>query len=296
MKQEVAPLRIGLALGAGGAKGLAHVVALEACDQAGIRPAAIAGCSIGAIVGAAYAAGYSGRAIRDHALKRFRDRADVMAKVFRARTGSLATIFSGGLGSIVQVDGETLLQAFWPPSMPERFADLRLPFAAVATDFHGRTERVFTEGALRPAVAASMAIPGLVKPVLIDGRPHVDGAVVNPLPFDRLPAPCDLIVAVNVVGGRVAEDPGAMPSMLDATFGSSLIMQDAIVEARLKLASTRVHVVRPDIGAFYALDFFGTKKILEAAEPIRAEIAGLIGGGSSPSPPAGEGGRRMATG
>jgi NTE family protein len=201
-----------------------------------------------------------------------------MARVFRARTGSLAGLFSGGLASFVQADGEALLQAFWPAAMPERIEDLRLPFAAVATDFPGRAERVFTEGPLRLAVAASMAIPGLVKPVLIDGRPHVDGAVVNPLPFDRMPAPCDLVVAVNVVGGRVAEDPGAMPSVVDATFGASLIMQGAIVDARLKLASTKVHVVEPAIGGFYALDFFGAKRILQAAEPVREEIAGLLRG------------------
>ncbi|MGL5139541.1 MAG: patatin-like phospholipase family protein, partial [Beijerinckiaceae bacterium] len=71
-----APLRIGLALGGGGAKGLAHIVALEAFDQAGIRPVCISGTSIGAIVGAAYAAGYSARAIREHTLRAFRDRAE----------------------------------------------------------------------------------------------------------------------------------------------------------------------------------------------------------------------------
>jgi len=276
--QALAPLRIGLALGAGGAKGLAHIVALEAFEEAGIRPAAIAGSSIGAIVGAAYAAGHSAKAIREHALKRFRDRTDVMAKLFRARTGSLSTIFSAGLGSIVQVDGETLLQEFWPPSMPERFGDLRLPFAVVATDFHGRSETIFSDGPLRPAVAASMAIPGLVKPVLIGGRAYIDGAVVNPLPFDRMPAACDLIIAVNVVGGRVSEDATALPSAFDATLGSSIIMQNAIVEARLALASTKVHVVSPAIGSFYALDFFAAKAILAAAEPIRAEIAAVLKG------------------
>jgi len=284
MTSGPAPMRIGLALGGGGAKGIAHIVALEAFDEAGVRPAAIAGTSIGAIIGAAYAAGYSARALREHALKRFRDRADVMAKVFRARTGSLSTLFSGGLGSVVQVDGEALLDAFWPPAMPERFADLRLPFAAVATDFHARAETVFAEGRIKPAVAASMAIPGLVKPVLIDRRLQVDGALVNPLPFDRMPAPCDMVIAVNVVGGRVSEDAGATPSALDATLGASLIMQSAIVEAKLALASTRVHVARPAIGGFYALDFFAARQILEASEPIRDEIAALLRSAVAASP------------
>jgi NTE family protein len=225
MTKPLAERRIGLALGGGGAKGLAHIVALEAFDQAGIRPVAITGTSIGAIIGGAYAAGYSARAIREHALKVFRDRTDVMAKIFRARTGSFSDIFSGAFGSIVQVDGETILREFWPPSMPERFSDLRMPFVAVSTDFYGREEAAISEGLIRPAVAASLAIPGLVKPVSINNRLHIDGAAANPLPFDRMPVPCDLIIAVDVVGGPESDDASMQPSVLEATLGASQIMQ-----------------------------------------------------------------------
>jgi NTE family protein len=277
MPQELANRRIGLALGGGGAKGLAHIVALEAFDQMGIRPAAIAGTSIGAIIGGAYAAGYSARAIRDHALKCFRDRADVMARVFRARSGSLTDLFSGAFGNAVQVDGEAILKEFWPPSMPERFSDLRLPFVAVATDFYAKDERVMQEGAIRPAVAASMALPALVKPVAINNRLHIDGAAVNPLPFDRLPVPCDIIIAVDVVGGPESDDPSAQPSVLDATLGTSQIMQLAITEAKLAKASEQVHVIRPRVAGFSALDFFAVKQVLLAAEPIRAEIKAILG-------------------
>jgi NTE family protein len=277
MTRPLAERRIGLALGGGGAKGLAHIVALEAFDQAGIRPVAITGTSIGAIIGGAYAAGYSARAIREHALKVFRDRADVMAKIFRARTGSLSDIFSGAFGSIVQVDGETILREFWPPSMPERFSDLRMPFVAVSTDFYGREEAAISEGLIRPAVAASLAIPGLVKPVSINNRLHIDGAAANPLPFDRMPVPCDLIIAVDVVGGPESDDASTQPSVLEATLGASQIMQMAITEAKLANASAKVHLMQPKVAGFSALDFFAVKKILVAAEPMRAEIKALIG-------------------
>jgi NTE family protein len=277
MTKPLAERRIGLALGGGGAKGLAHIVALEAFDQAGIRPVAITGTSIGAIIGGAYAAGYSARAIREHALKVFRDRADVMAKIFRARTGSLSDIFSGAFGSIVQVDGETILREFWPPSMPERFSDLRMPFVAVSTDFYGREEAAISEGLIRPAVAASLAIPGLVKPVSINNRLHIDGAAANPLPFDRMPVPCDLIIAVDVVGGPESDDASTQPSVLEATLGASQIMQMAITEAKLANASAKVHLLQPKVAGFSALDFFAVKKILVAAEPMRAEIKALIG-------------------
>jgi NTE family protein len=272
----LAPRRIGLALGGGGAKGLAHVAALEAFDQADIRPAAIAGTSIGAIIGAAYAAGYSAKAIRAHVLSVFRDRPDVMARLFRARAGSFSSIFQGAIGSAVQVDGEALLREFWPPSMPERFSDLRLPFIAVATDFYARSTAVFCEGPLRPAVAASLAIPGLVKPVDINKRLHIDGVVANPLPFDLLPPDCDIVVAVDVVGGPGSEDPMHQPTALEATLGASQIMQAAIVEAKLGMAGPKVRVVRPDVARFAALDFFAARRILQAAEPIRSEVQALI--------------------
>jgi NTE family protein len=276
MNKPLAERRIGLALGGGGAKGLAHIVALEAFDQAGIRPVAITGTSIGAIIGGAYAAGYSAKAIREHALKVFRDRTDVMAKIFRARTGSFSDIFSGAFGSIVQVDGETILREFWLPSMPERFSDLRIPFVAVSTDFYGREEAAVSEGLIRPAVAASLAIPGLVKPVSINNRLHIDGAAANPLPFDRMPVPCDLIIAVDVVGGPESDDASAQPSVLEATLGASQIMQMAITEAKLANASAKVHLLQPKVAGFSALDFFAVKKILVAAEPMRAEIRALI--------------------
>jgi NTE family protein len=276
--KAIAERRVGLALGAGGAKGLAHIVALEAFDQAGVRPAAVAGTSIGAIIGAAYASGYSAKAIRDHTLKIFRDRADVMARLFKARVGSITGIFSGALGSALQVDGETILKEFWLPSMPDRFADLRLPFAAVATDFYKRQEIILTQGPLRQAVAASLAIPGLVRPVEIDKRLHIDGAAVNPLPFDRMPAPCDIIIAIDVVGGPDSEDATLVPSVLDTTLGASQIMQLAITDARLANASGKVQVIRPKIAGFTALDFFSAKQVLQAAEPIRAEVLKVLKG------------------
>jgi NTE family protein len=274
-----AELRIGLALGGGGAKGLAHIVALEAFDQAGVRPACISGTSIGAIIGAAYAAGYSARAIREHALRSFRDRADVMTKVFKARVGSLTDIFSGGFANAVQVDGETLLKEFWPPSMPDRFSDLRLPFTAVATDFYGRSEAVFSRGSLRTAVAASMAIPGLVRPVAVEGRLHIDGAATNPLPLDHMPVPCDLILAVDVIGGPDGADASVQPSVIEATLGAAQIMQAAIVAARHAGVNGRVRLIRPNVAGFGALDFFAARRILQAAEPIRREIQEALSSG-----------------
>jgi NTE family protein len=123
-------------------------------------------------------------------------------------------------------------------------------------------------------------VPGLVKPVEINQRLHIDGVMANPLPFDLLPLDCDLVIAVDVVGGPQAEDATVQPSAIDVTLGASQILQSAIVEAKLENAGPRIKVVRPAVGAFAALDFFAAKRILQAAEPIRAEVSALIKGGA----------------
>jgi NTE family protein len=258
-----------LALGGGGARGLAHIAVLEAFDELGVRPVAIAGTSIGAVVGAAYAAGLSGRAIRDHAVRTLRDRAAVMAALIGSRVGRLADIVSG-FGNPLLVDGERLLDRLWPDAVPERFEDLLTPLHVVTTDYYGRAEAVFSEGPLAPAVAASMALPGLIRPVRIGGRLLVDGGAVNPLPFDHLIGRADVIVAVDVTGGPVPQE-ARTPTGFDAMFGTLQIMQGAIVAAKLKIYRPQI-LVRPAVDRFRVLDFLDARAILSAAAPAKDEL------------------------
>ncbi|MBN8956450.1 MAG: patatin-like phospholipase family protein [Rhizobiales bacterium] len=90
---------VALALGGGGARGLAHIVVAEALDEIGVKPVAIAGTSIGAIIGAGYAAGMTGREMRRYAIQMAHNRTEVMRRMMRARAGKLRDIFGGGLGS-----------------------------------------------------------------------------------------------------------------------------------------------------------------------------------------------------
>jgi NTE family protein len=116
--------RVGIALGGGGARGIAHVLALEASDEMGIRPVAIAGTSMGAVVGAAYTAGIEERTIRTHILRVLRNRSDVMSKLLRVRVGRFADLVLRGRGNPVLLDPEICLDLFWPSGMPSRFEDL----------------------------------------------------------------------------------------------------------------------------------------------------------------------------
>lgn len=260
---------IALALGAGGARGLAHIPMLEVFDDLGVRPNVVAGTSIGAIVGAAYCAGIPAKALRRHMLDVFRDRTKVMGRLIETRVGRITDMFSG-LGNPLLVDGELVLANFWPEGIPENFSELEIPFLSVATDYFRRSQVVFSDGPLRPAVAASLAIPGLVKPIAHRGHVLIDGVAVNPLPFDLLIGEAEYVIAIDVVGG-VGPDHGRLPSGIEITIGTIQIMQEAIVNA--KLENLRPHaVLRPDVGVYAALDFFKAKQILAAGDALKDDL------------------------
>jgi NTE family protein len=263
--------RIAVALGGGGARGLAHIPVLEAFDELGIRPVAIAGTSMGAIVGAAYAAGLPARDLHRYTLDRLRDRAQVMARLLQARCGKITDLFARGFGNPVMLDGEKFLDLFWPESVPDRFEELNTAFIAVATDYHSRCEAVFESGPLVTAVAGSMAIPGLIRPVVSGQQVLIDGGVVNPLPFDHLAGRADIVIAVDVTGGPVDDEARTPPDPLEAMLGAAQIMQGAITAQKLKARSPDV-LIRPAVHGYRAMDFFKHKAILAAAESIKEDI------------------------
>jgi hypothetical protein len=174
-----------LALGGGGARGIAHIAVLEALDEMGQKPVAIAGASIGALIGSAYAAGMSGRDIRRFVLKLAHDPGKVVRQLFTTRAGTFSNLISLGLGSAALVDAEKFCAQFLPRRVPENFDDLAIPLTVVATDLYRRQPAVFSSGALRPALAASIALPTVMRPVVVDERVLIDGGAINPLPRRR---------------------------------------------------------------------------------------------------------------
>ncbi len=272
--------RVAVALGAGGARGIAHIVLLETLDELGIRPVLIAGCSMGAIIGAAYAAGMPARELRAHALHVLRNRRLVLGRMLEARVGKFSDLLARRLTNPVLVDAERVLSAFWPKGIPDRLEDLAIPLAVMVTDYNARTEVAIRSGPLRSAVAASMAIPGLVRPVLRDGRVMVDGGVANPLPYEILFDAAAVVVACDVSPGRV-DEPGAVPRPLEAMLGTSQIMQMALTSRMLKLRPPHL-LVCPPVERFRLLDFFYAARILEAAdtckEAIKRDLSALLDG------------------
>lgn len=178
------PLEIALVLGSGGARGLAHIGVIEALEQAGFKIAAIAGASMGALVGGIHAAG------------RLHDYRDWVCTLERSDVVRLLDFAFGHPGLI---KGEKLIGVMRELVGEHRIEELPIPFTAVATDLATQREVWLNQGPLFDAIRASIAIPMLFTPHRIGGRELVDGGLLAPLPIaaTRL-THVDMVVAVDV--------------------------------------------------------------------------------------------------
>jgi len=259
-----------LALGGGGARGLAHIVVAEALDEMGVKPAAIAGTSIGAIIGAGYAAGMSGRDMRHYAIALAHNRADVMRRMMRARAGKLRDIFGGGLGDATRLDAELLCEQFLPETLPEEFSGLDIPLTVVASDLYRRAEVVFSDGPLRRALAASIALPTIMRPVLHEGQILVDGGATNPLPFEHLRGRADVIMAVEI-SGPVTDVAREVPNALECLYATVIVMTYSIINEKLRHGAPDL-LLQPNVGTFRALGFLQASAILRASDSVKDEV------------------------
>lgn len=258
--------RIGLALGAGGAGGLAHILMLEVFDELGVKPCHIAGTSAGAVIGALYASGIPATGIREIAADLAIGDSDSLRtillekNVFRWARLLEPEIGRGGL-----ISTERLLAALYHQIEATVFEELEIPLSVVATDFWRRQQVVFDRGPFRRAVEGSMAIPGLFTPVHIDDRLLVDGGVVNPVPWDILPRDCDITVAVDVTGTRSRTE---RLSSLDAVLNTFDIMQTSIVAAKRASSEPDIYV-KPALVDIRTLEFYRLDDVVTQARPAR---------------------------
>lgn len=183
--------RVALALGSGGARGYAHIGVIEALEERGFEIVSIAGTSMGALVGGLHAAGK---------LPEFADwvRTLTQRDVIRLLDPSLkapgAIRANKILARVSDMLGGVLIE------------DLPIPFTAVATDLLSRKEVWFQQGPVDVAVRASIALPSLITPVMLNGRLLADGGLVNPIPLGPLTASdADVIVAVSLAGEPAGE-------------------------------------------------------------------------------------------
>ncbi|TAM92577.1 MAG: serine protease [Rhodanobacteraceae bacterium] len=184
---------IALALGTGGARGLAHIGAIEAVETAGFRVVAVCGSSIGALIGGIYAAGK---------LDVYRDWVCALQKM------DVLKLVDWTLSGAGLIKGERIIGVLRELIGEVNIEELPIPFTAVATDLDREREVWLSRGPLFDAIRASIAIPTIFRPHPVLGHRLVDGGLMNPLPLTPLlQSPSDYTVAINVNGA-----PEALPA------------------------------------------------------------------------------------
>ena len=235
--------RVALVLAGGGARGVAHIGAIEELERQGFEISAVAGTSMGALVGGVYASGY---------LEPFKEwmRALDKYKVFSLVDFALST---EGL-----VKGDRVMEAM---------KELVVPFAAVAADLLTGDEVVLDSGGLYDAIRASISIPSVFRPVHRDGRVLVDGGTVNPLPLNRVRREeGDLLVAVDVsarFGADSVRRANASLNYYKVLIASSQIMQQRITQLMCRLYKPDIMVGLP-ADSYGMFEFYRSEEILEA--------------------------------
>jgi NTE family protein len=254
--------RIGVALGGGSARGLTHIPFIEAMDEMGLTPSIISGTSIGALIGSGWANGLSGKELREHSLSVLGTMRVIASRLWGAQMRNLGSMFQNGFN--MQLDAHRVVDAFLPEVFPDDFRDLKIPFYIVATDFQSWHQAVFHYGPLRPAIAGSIAIPSLFKPVAFANHLLVDGGVVNPLPLDQA-CDCDILVGIDVNGDPSDQLTKVDFRALDLWFGSAAIMMHSLTANMMGAYPPDVYI-RPHLNAFGALEFWRVREILEVAD------------------------------
>jgi NTE family protein len=265
------PPSIGLALGGGGARGIAHILMLEVFDELGIKPKVIAGTSIGALYGAAYASGMSAAEVRARTEETLARRFDLVRQLFAARSEPARKLLRLVPLRSPFLNPATLLELVLPGKVATDFADLEIPLKVVATDLASHEAAVLTEGPLRPSIAASIAIPVVFSPVVIGGRTLADGGLANPLPFDLIDGAADLTVAIDVGGTSTELELGPKPSAIEVVVQSLQILQKSITRERLRYRQPDIYI-EVAVGRFAALEFYKFHEILAAAAPAKAAL------------------------
>ena len=281
MANDLTEKRVGIALGGGGIRGLAHIPILKVLDELYVKPVAVTGTSMGAIVGALYATGMSAENIETKVREHILLRKDNF-KSFIKKSKHLINwvrVFAPEMDRGGLVDADGLFQYLFDELLDLNFEDLSIPFLAVTTDYYSAEPVVFREGALLQAVLASMSVPGVFAPQVIDGKTLVDGGLVNNLPYDFLPPEINCCIAVELTNLPKKRSDRKPPRTLDVATAAIDIMQVATLRGKLESNPPDILVcpVLENVGMF---DFHKIEYVLaqgeKAAEHLKATLHTLL--------------------
>lgn len=223
---------VSLVLSSGGARGLTHIGVIEALEANGYTISAIAGSSIGTLIGGLYAMG------------RLQDFRDWLLMLKAKDVFSLMDFTWNGSGVMKGQRVFEKLKTFIPDVNIE---DMNIPFAAVTTDIILEEEVVFTEGSFFEAVRASVSIPAVFTPVRYNDNILIDGGVLNPLPINHVRrTPGDMLVVVDL-NGRYKLDEASLKKKKTSYTGYISLMQLAYYSMHHQLSKMAIQYYRPDI-------------------------------------------------
>ena len=283
------PPRIGLALSGGGARGIAHVGVLKALDEMRIPIHCVTGTSMGSIVGGTFAAGTPPARLEELVLTAdwaeiFRDQPPRAEISMRRKVDDYKTLFApefgvkdGGLalpmGVIAGISIEAFFRVLAEPAMGiTDFDKLPIPFRAMATDIETGQSVVLDRGSVAQAMRASMAVPGAIAPVEIDGRLLVDGGIANNLPIDEARRLCaDVVIAVNI----------STPPLTRTQLTSALAIAGQLinflgkqtVDDQLKSMGSGDVLIEPELGTISASSFARSADAIRIGEEATRKLA-----------------------
>ena len=240
---------VGLALGGGGVRGVAHIAYIKALEDLGIRPSVISGTSSGAIAGALYAGGLK----PDEMLAR------IEALINSFRKPKIRPLLRNRQMGWAAAAARQSLKELLPK---ERFEELDIPLKVIATNFHTLEERVFDSGELLPAVMASVALPGVFGPQMADGEYYVDGGATNIVPFDVIRDACDVLIAIDA--SLVRPFPHMAPTRKNARQATWAATQEAYIRQKLKLCPVDLFE-RPNLPPVSSMELFKFKTVYDQA-------------------------------
>lgn len=274
--------KVGLVLSGGGAKGLAHIGALKVIEEAGVKIDYIGGTSMGAIIGALYASGYSAAAldsifqntdftslIQDNlprSAKTFYEKEDSERYALTLPFNNFKISFPPAISGGQNIYNE-LVRLLYHVKDIEDFNKLPIPFFCIATDVETGTEVLLNSGYLPEAIMASGTFPSLFEPAEVDGRILIDGGVLNNYPIEEVRSlGADVIIGVDVQHGLRDRE-----SLLSAT---EILLQinnyRTVGDMKLKSGLTDIYI-KPDMESYSVIDFDLKQKIMENGETAARE-------------------------
>lgn len=263
MEKKGKEKRIGLALSGGSARGLAHIGVLDVLEKNHIPIDAIAGTSMGAVIGALYSSGVS-----------LQEMFDFVESILWRRFSIFSNFGTPGLTMINSRKASVLLSKFL---QDKTFDECSKRFCCVAVDALSKQKVVLKDGLLKTAVEASIAIPGIFEPVRTDHMLLIDGGIIEPLPTEAIKLMDIDFVIASSLDNVIIKDDGTHLNVLQLLDNSLVIMEREINKSYLKKADI---VISPKTGDFTLFDFMKAKEIIErgriAAEEKIDEIAKKI--------------------